>query len=158
LAASGTVHTPLLQGMLAEPFFDRPPPKSTGRDLFNEAWLQQRLAALPAVAAAADVQATLAELTVRSVTAALLQHAPRTSRLVVCGGGAFNAHLMARLAALLPGVRVVPSADEGVPPEQVEALAFAWLAHQHVRGLPGNLQAVTGARGARVLGARYPAG
>jgi anhydro-N-acetylmuramic acid kinase len=157
-AASGTVHTPLLQGMLAEPFFDRPPPKSTGRDLFNEAWLQQRLAALPAVAAAADVQATLAELTVRSVTAALLQHAPRTSRLVVCGGGAFNAHLMARLAALLPGVRVVPSADEGVPPEQVEALAFAWLAHQHVRGLPGNLQAVTGARGARVLGARYPAG
>jgi anhydro-N-acetylmuramic acid kinase len=157
-AASGTVHAPLLQRLLAEPYFDRPPPKSTGRDLFNEAWLQQRLSALPAVAAAPDVQATLAELTVQSVVNALLEHAPRTTRLIVCGGGAFNAHLMARLTALLPGVRVGSSADHGVPPDQVEALAFAWLAHQHVKGLAGNLQAVTGARGARVLGGRYPAG
>ena len=156
-AAGGTMNAPLLQRMLADPFFDRPPPKSTGRDLFNESWLQRHLATLPAAALAADVQSTLAELTARSVTAALLKHAPRTTRLIVCGGGAFNTHLMSRIAVLLPSVRVGTSAEEGVPPDQVEALAFAWLAHQHVEGLPGNLQAVTGARGPRVLGARYPA-
>jgi anhydro-N-acetylmuramic acid kinase len=157
-AASGTVHESLLQRLLAEPFFDRPPPKSTGRDLFSDEWLRRRLDELPAAVAAVDVQATLAELTARTVVRALLEHGPGTTRLVVCGGGALNAHLMARLAACLPYVQVCTSAARGVPPDQVEPLAFAWLACQHVQGLPGNLQAVTGARGPRVLGARYPAG
>ncbi|MBI3367760.1 MAG: anhydro-N-acetylmuramic acid kinase, partial [Burkholderiales bacterium] len=105
----------------------------------------------------ADVQATLAELSVRAATDALLRHAPRTSRLLVCGGGALNGHLMHRLATRLPGVTVQSSADQGLPPLQVEAAAFAWLARAHMDKRPGNRPEVTGAQGLRVLGALYPA-
>jgi anhydro-N-acetylmuramic acid kinase len=87
----------------------------------------------------------------------LRRHAPLTAQLLVCGGGAFNRHLMQRLSALLPGVAISSTATQGVPPDQVEALAFAWLAHAYTQRLPGNLPAVTGARGPRVLGAWYPA-
>lgn len=154
-AAGGRVDPALLTQWLAEPFFALPPPKSTGRDLFHRGWLQARLpaAALPAQ----DVMATLAELTARSAADALRREAPATARLVVCGGGAFNAHLMARLAALLPGVAVQGSGSAGVPPDQVEALAFAWLAWAFDERRAGNLVAVTGAAGPRVLGALYPA-
>lgn len=153
-AAGGRVDPALLQAMLAEPFFARTPPKSTGRDLFNESWL----AAMPLGSVAPqDVMATLAELTARGASEALARHAPATTRLVVCGGGAFNGHLMARLAALLPRARVVSSATLGVPPDQVEAIAFAWLAHAHRERMAGNRVAVTGARGERVLGAFHPA-
>ena len=78
--------------------------------------------------------------------------------LLVCGGGAFNAHLMRRLCALLPGTSVQSTATLGMPPQQVEALAFAWLAQAFVLRQPGNMASVTGARGPRVLGALYPAG
>ncbi|MGE4242217.1 MAG: anhydro-N-acetylmuramic acid kinase [Ramlibacter sp.] len=153
-AASGHVVRPLLQAMRGEPFFALPPPKSTGRDLFNRPWLEQHL--LAAVAARArDVQATLAELT----ALACAHDAARydLARLIVCGGGALNTHLMNRLADLLPGVAVVASDDAGVPPLQVEALAFAWLARKAVRREKLELTTTTGARGARVLGAIYPA-
>ncbi len=153
-AASGRVDAALLARLLAEPFFALPPPKSTGRDLFNADWLAPQLSGS---LNPADVMATLAELTVRAAVEALQRHAPATQALVVCGGGAFNAHLMARLAALLPGVQVESSAQAGVPPEQVEALAFAWLARAFCERRPGNLAAVTGAAGPRVLGALYPA-
>jgi anhydro-N-acetylmuramic acid kinase len=154
-AAGGRVDEALLAAWLADPFFARRPPKSTGRELFDEAWLLRPSAVqrLPA----RDVMATLAELSARAAADALRQQAPATARLLVCGGGAHNAHLMRRLAALLPGVAVASTAAAGVPPEQVEALAFAWLAQRFVRRLPGNLPAVTGARGPRVLGALYPA-
>jgi len=157
-AASGRVDDTLLRILLAEPFLHRPPPKSTGRDLFNAPWLEQALRRSAAVPAAADVQATLAEFSVRAAAGALLAHAPATSRLLVCGGGALNGFLMRRLAVCLPGVAVRSTETAGVPPLQVEAMAFAWLAQAHVMRRPGNLPAVTGARAARVLGALYPAG
>jgi anhydro-N-acetylmuramic acid kinase len=155
-AASGQIEPQLLGVMLAEPFFARAAPKSTGRDLFDAAWLDARLAGtnLPA----ADVMATLAELTARSVCDALARDARGLEALLVCGGGAYNDHLMQRLRSLLGvGVAVSSSDADGVPPDQVEALAFAWLAWTFVARRPGNLPAVTGARGARILGALYPA-
>lgn len=164
-AARGTVDNTLLRMLLAEPFFSRHPPKSTGRDLFDSRWLETHLRDAPR--RAEDVLATLAELTARSAVNALHEHAPQTTALLVCGGGAFNGHLMGRLASLLqapsPIARAVSTtvcstAAHGVPPDQVEALAFAWLAARHLARQPGSLPAVTGARGPRVLGALYPAG
>jgi len=157
-AASGRVHEDLLRRMLAEPFLSRQPPKSTGRDLFNAEWLDRALGDISGPVAPADVQATLAEFTARAASDALKTHAPATLRLLVCGGGAFNSHVMRRLATLAPGAVVQSTAEFGVPPEQVEALAFAWLARAFVLRQPGNLAAVTGARGPRILGALYPAG
>lgn len=161
-AASGRVDAALLARALAEPYFARPAPKSTGRDHFDAAWLDALLAGGGApLPSAQDVQATLLALTVASVSAPLRQWAPATTapgrRLIVCGGGAFNGALMRALDAALPGWIVTSSAAAGLPPQQVEATAFAWLARAHLRGEPGNLPAVTGARGPRVLGAFYPA-
>jgi anhydro-N-acetylmuramic acid kinase len=153
-AASGRVIEPLLSALLAEPFFRLPPPKSTGRDLFHLDWLQRHL---QGGEAPADVQATLAELSVRGVVDALQQHAATTQRLLVCGGGAHNTHLLQRLQALLPGVAVETTAAHGLEPTLVEAVAFAWLARAFVERRPGNRAEVTGAAGPRVLGALYPA-
>lgn len=155
-AASGAVQPELLERFLAHPYFALQPPKSTGRDLFNRSWLDAHLAHHPATAPA-DVQATLAELAARTCASALLGYGADASELLVCGGGAFNAHLMRRLAALLPGVRVMPSSERGLPPQQVEGAAFAWLARQTLLRTKLDLQSTTGAKGARVLGAVYPA-
>jgi anhydro-N-acetylmuramic acid kinase len=157
-AASGAVNARLLQQMLAEPYFSRTPPKSTGRDLFHLGWLDAQLARAGSTIAPADVQATLAELTARAAADALLQQLPGARRLIVAGGGAFNAHLMARLAALLPGMQVQSSDALGLPAQQVEAVAFAWLAREFVQRRCGNRADVTGAAGLRVLGCLYPAG
>ncbi|MEP7281652.1 MAG: anhydro-N-acetylmuramic acid kinase [Rubrivivax sp.] len=156
-AAAGTPDAALLAELLADPYFDLAPPKSTGRDLFHARWLKQRLDRRGQGLDAQTVQATLLALTVHSSVEALLRTAPTTAVLRVAGGGAFNGALMRALAAELPGVDVASSAAEGVPPDQVEALAFAWLAHAFIEGRPGNLPSVTGARGARRLGALYPA-
>lgn len=156
-AASGRVDMPLLQRLLAEPFLQLPPPKSTGRDLFNGSWLDRALQQTPHAVSPPDVQATLAEFSAHAAVDALLKHGSTSRELLVCGGGAFNAHLMGRLAALLPECRVRSTAERGMPPEQVEALAFAWLAAAFVSRRPGNVPEVTGARGPRVLGALYPA-
>lgn len=153
-AASGTPLPGLVDALLQEPFFALAPPKSTGRDLFHLDWLAPRL---DPRWAAADVQASLAELTVESVALSLERQAVDIGRLFVCGGGARNGHLMRRLAARLPGVPVTTTAALGVPVDQVEAAAFAWLAKRFVTRQPGNLPDVTGARGPRVLGALYPA-
>ncbi|PPE70475.1 anhydro-N-acetylmuramic acid kinase [Caldimonas thermodepolymerans] len=155
-AAGGQAVPSLLDALLQEPWLALPPPKSTGRDLFNESWLEARLGAAPDTSPA-DVQATLCEFTACAVVRHLQRHAPGVAELVVCGGGARNGHLMARLAARLPGVQVVDSGRRGLPPLQVEAAAFAWLARQRVLGAPGNLPAVTGAAGERVLGALHAA-
>ncbi|WP_370680937.1 anhydro-N-acetylmuramic acid kinase [Comamonas sp. GB3 AK4-5] len=158
-AASGRVLPALLQRLLNQPFFAQQPPKSTGRDLFHADWLAAHLAALPEAAQAAlvDIQATLTELTAASCADAVHRWGRSGRRLLVCGGGALNSHLMQRIATLLPGVAVGSTAERGLPPLEVEAAAFAWLARQCLHGLPGNLPAVTGARGPRVLGAIYPA-
>lgn len=155
-AASGQVLPALLQALQAEPYLQLPPPKSTGRDLFNPAWLGARLAAF-ATAAPADVQATLTELTASACAMDAMRYGNKSATLIVCGGGALNGHLMRRLAALLPGWAVASSEAHGLPPLQVEAAAFAWLAHRAVERQPGNLASVTGAAGPRVLGAIYPA-
>jgi anhydro-N-acetylmuramic acid kinase len=156
-AAGGRVLPTLLAGLLAEPYFALPAPKSTGRDLFNMAWLEQHLSRAAAGLPAQDVQATLADLTVESVARSIEHASPQASSVYVCGGGARNGHVMRRLAARLPRVRVETTDALGVPVDQVEAAAFAWLAHRFVERLPGNLPAVTGARGERLLGALYPA-
>ena len=154
--ATGSVIDPLLQAMLAEPFLHQAPPKSTGRDLFHPTWLAQQLSEY-VNAAAADVQATLTEFTARACVNDVLRHAADATELIVCGGGALNGLLMQRLQAGLPHVRVLSSADRGMPPLQVEAAAFAWLARQAMLGRPGNLPKVTGAQGARILGGVFKA-
>ena len=156
-AASGSVLPALLQQLLDEPFLQQPPPKSTGRDLFSLDWMQQVLGTLPVDTRPEDVQATLTEFTARACADAALRWGREATQLLVCGGGALNGHLMARISALLPGMQVQSTTASGLPPLQVEATAFAWLARQTLRGLPGNLARVTGARGPRVLGAIYPA-
>ncbi|EZP57845.1 anhydro-N-acetylmuramic acid kinase [Delftia sp. RIT313] len=159
-AATGQVLPALLDRLLAEPFLQQPPPKSTGRDLFHADWLAGHLSASATSAAdarPADVQATLTEFTARACAGAVQRFGRGGGELLVCGGGAFNTQLMQRIAALLPGVAVDTTAARGLPPQQVEAAAFAWLARQALLGLPGNLPAVTGARGPRILGAIHPA-
>jgi anhydro-N-acetylmuramic acid kinase len=152
-AAAGRVIPGLLQQLLAEPYFALAPPKSTGRDLFNEAWLRK---ALRGGEDAQAVQATLLELTAHSVAAAARSFCPGARRVIVCGGGVKNDALMRRLAQLVAPAALEPSGRHGIDPQQVEAAAFAWLAKQALEGKAGNLPSVTGARGARVLGAIYP--
>lgn len=159
-AASGTVLPGLLSAMMAEPFLQRHPPKSTGRDLFNAQWLEVRLAAHTATQGApkaADVQATLTEFTALACALALQGAMPQCATLAVCGGGAYNLHLMQRLQHHLADCAVQSSSRLGLPPLQVEAAAFAWLARQCILGLTASLPKVTGALGARILGAVYPA-
>jgi anhydro-N-acetylmuramic acid kinase len=158
-AAQGQVQPALLQRLLDEPYFAKRGIKSTGRDLFHADWLAHRLQGfdhLPAV----DVQATLVQLTARSI-ADNTNHLPwgetPMREVLVCGGGAYNRTLMAALKHLLPHCTVQTTAAQGWPVSLVEAAAFAWLARQTMEGMPGNLPEVTGAQGPRILGAVYPA-
>jgi anhydro-N-acetylmuramic acid kinase len=155
-AATGSVHAGLLEALLQEPYFMQLAPKSTGRDLFNIDWLDRRLEGFRLVSSV-DVQATLTELTAVTCANDVRLYAANSERLIVCGGGAFNAHLIDRLQAHLPLVSVRSSDVSGLPPQQVEAAAFAWLAHKAVHRKSASLKSVTGARGARILGAVYPA-
>jgi anhydro-N-acetylmuramic acid kinase len=156
-AASGQVHEALLKAMLAEPYFALPAPKSTGRDLFHATWLSHLLQQFPAIKPV-DVQATLCELTASSCAADVLQCGANSERLIVCGGGALNGQLMRRLQAHSPSIQVGSSQQEGLPPLQVEATAFAWLARKTVLRETASLPKVTGAQGARILGALYASG
>lgn len=153
-AAQGTVLPELLERLLAHEFFDRLPPKSTGRDLFN---LKNLETALAGNERPVDVQATLCELTATAIARALTVHCADAREVYLCGGGARNDVLHKRLAALLPARRVAVTDELGIAAESVEAAAFAWLAHRALAGEAGNLPQVTGARGLRVLGAIYPA-
>ncbi len=159
-AASGQLNQRLLNALLDEPFFEAPPPKSTGRDLFNPAWLDAKLQPFADVSPA-DVQATLVALTAVTVAREIERHASDVRAVYVCGGGARNPVLMKGIqdaleASGVRGVPVLTTEALGVPPHQVEPLAFAWLAMRCVAREPGNLGAVTGAAGERVLGAIYP--
>ena len=154
-AASGQVIPALLNALLAEPYLHAPAPKSTGRDLFNPTWLAQHLVQ-HRDAPPADVQATLCEYTAQACAHDVHRYAASARELIVCGGGALNQFLMQRLAANLPGVIVSSSETHGLPPLQVEAAAFAWLAYKAVHRETASLKSVTGAQGARVLGAIYP--
>jgi anhydro-N-acetylmuramic acid kinase len=155
-ASTGKVIPALLDVLLADPFFSASPPKSTHRDKFNLQWLEERLRAAGSKEEAQDVQATLVALTARTIADAVRGYAPDAEEILVCGGGANNAALMRDLASELRPRKIGTTGDEGVAVEQVEALAFAWLAREALAGRPGNLPMVTGAKGPRVLGAIYP--
>jgi anhydro-N-acetylmuramic acid kinase len=159
-AASGRVHAGLLRHWLADAYFARAAPKSTGREHFNAAWIEQGLAAMSAgPVVPVDVQATLTELTAVTVAQALIASGTAWARLWVCGGGAHNQHLLARLQHHLVGVAVAPSSQAGWPVDQVEAAAFAWLARARMLGEPNTRTTVTGARSASCAGSwrrRWP--
>ena len=153
-AASGSVNRELLSLLLDDPFFSRTPPKSADRQDFQRAWLQQALTRHPSVTAA-DVQATLCELTARSIVNAIGEHGGGTQRVLVCGGGIHNKQLLARLESLLSPVVVESTACHGLEPDWVEAVALAWLAKRALQGRAGNVPTVTGADEEVVLGGVY---
>lgn len=159
-AEQGRVLPELLGWLMQEPYLHRAPPKSTGRDLFSLGWLKERLTTMPVAAtmAAVDVQSTLTEFTARTVATDVLRYMPQARRLLVCGGGAMNSHLMRQLTARLPAMNVLPiQAVSSMDPMHVEAAAFAWLAWCYFERQNSNCIDVTGAVGQRVLGALYPA-
>lgn len=153
-AGSGTVLPDLLQQFLDDPYFADQPPKSTGTEYFSPAWLDNHLAAMK-TRSAEDVQATLLELTAGSITNAIRAHAPATESVYVCGGGVHNAVLLNRIRTLLAPVAVESTATQGIPPDWMEAMAFAWLAQQTLANKPGNLPSATGAKHPVILGGIY---
>lgn len=153
-AAAGKVLPDLLEKFYADDFFASPPPKSTGRDLFDFSWLERHL---QGGESPEDVQCTLLQLTALSIVSAINQYYPATDEVYLCGGGAHNRVLFNTLKKQLSGRRVALTDELGVPADWVEAYAFAWLAQQTICGQTGNVPSVTGAKGKRVLGAIYPA-
>ena len=155
-ASQGSVHEPLLGLMLADPYFEQPPPKSTGFEYFNGGWVRSKIAALGTTTVQPpDVQATLSELSARTIATSILRFAPDIDEVLVCGGGVHNTDMMQRLRSYLSGVVVTSTEETGLHPDWVEAAAFAWLAKRCLEGKPGNLPEVTGASGLEVLGAIY---
>ncbi len=159
-ALQGKVNKVLLEKMLADAFFTKAPPKSTGRDDFHLAWLQEKIVSDNYLSE--DVQATLLHLTAHSALEALARYAPQTQKLIICGGGAKNNALMnlfkVKAQDLFKNALEIATSDTaGIDPQLVEGLAFAWLAWAHKEKRPANLPAVTGAKGPRILGACYPA-
>ncbi|HEV8645887.1 MAG TPA: anhydro-N-acetylmuramic acid kinase [Burkholderiales bacterium] len=152
-AQSGRPDDKLLNTLLTHDFFSRKPPKSTGRETFHLPWVEQYLTGRERPA---DVQATLLALTATSIARGVRSYCGGTREVYLCGGGAQNGALIAVLKAMLPGVLIARTDELGVGADWVEACAFAWLAHQALQRRPGNLPAVTGARGPRILGAIYP--
>jgi anhydro-N-acetylmuramic acid kinase len=155
-ARSGTVSEPLLGEMLSDPYFDLLPPKSTGFEYFNGAWVRSRLSSIDnASLVAADIQATLAELSARTIAKSILRYSPDIEEVLVCGGGVHNTDLMQRLRSYLSGTQVTSTDAFGLHPDWVEAAAFAWLAKRCLEKKPGNIPEVTGANSAEVLGAVF---
>ena len=153
-AASGNCNSALLEKLLQDPYFSRPYPKSTGKEYFNLEWLNTHFQDdIPAQ----DIQATLLELTAFSIQQSIIEATPEVDEVFICGGGAKNSALMNRLSTLMGRVSVEKTDTLGIDADWVEAIAFAWLARQTMKGLPGNLPSATGADGFRVLGAIYSA-
>jgi anhydro-N-acetylmuramic acid kinase len=154
-ARSGTINTELLKRMLDDDYFAKKPPKSTGREYFNLAWLENFNLADHAVE---DIQATLCALTARSIARAVNDYANETTELYACGGGVHNTFLMQQLEQALPGIKVTSTEALGLSPDWIEAAAFAWLARQTISNATGNIVSVTGAKRAVPLGGIYRAG
>ncbi|HET6726059.1 MAG TPA: anhydro-N-acetylmuramic acid kinase [Gammaproteobacteria bacterium] len=155
-ALAGNRCDTLLDALLEDDYFRRPPPKSSGPEHFNLAWVEAARASLAGEPTPADVQATLVALTATTVADALRAHAPAVRKLYVCGGGVHNPSLMDALRGALPEVAAAPTDALGIDPDYVEAMAFAWLAYRTLAGEPGNLPAVTGAHEETVLGTICP--
>ena len=156
-AASGQINKSLLNQLMTDEYFDRIPPKSTGREKFNLGWLEEQLTAYGKEIAAEDVQATLCELTAVSITVDIRQHAPETEEVIICGGGTRNVQLMKRLREHMDPIEVKISDDLGFPADWIEAMAFAWLARETLANRPGNVPGVTGASHPVILGGIYQA-
>lgn len=154
-ASQGRVNQPLLKSLLAEPYFNAPPPKSTGRELFNLNWLEKKLHITNEKISAADVQATLIELTARSISESIQKHFNSFNEVYICGGGAYNSFLMQQLEAILHPRIIASTQSLGMDPRWVESSAFAWLAKQTMERKSGNLPSVTGASNGVILGAVY---
>ena len=158
-AGSGSIHAPLLAIMLDDPYFELPPPKSTGFEYFNNGWIHSKIASLgDQQVCSIDVQTTLAELTAKTIATSVLSHARDIDDVLVCGGGAHNSYLMSRLRSYLSGVAVTTTDEHGLHPDWVEAAAFAWLAKRRLTNDPSSLPEVTGASSGQVLGAVYSGG
>ncbi|MBF2758776.1 MAG: anhydro-N-acetylmuramic acid kinase [Ectothiorhodospiraceae bacterium AqS1] len=156
LARSGDIIVPLLEALLNDAYFERRPPKSSGREYFNSAWLLHRIGDQEALRGQ-DILCTLCELTVQSAAQAIERFAPQIEELYLCGGGAQNPLILERLAKRLPRLRIETTEGLGIHPEWVEAVAFAWLAMRTLTGKSGNAPEMTGAKGERILGGIYRA-
>lgn len=154
-AASGRVDAALLERLLQDAYFQASPPKSTGTEYFNLHWLERSLKRHKGRLIRKNVQTTLCELTAVSIVEAIRRHAPAAQEVLVCGGGAHNLALMFRLQLLLGETQLKSTEDYGLPPQWIEAMAFAWLAHETLAGRPGNLPSVTGAEKPVLLGGIY---
>ena len=155
-SAQGKVVEELLSEMLRHPYFAMSGPRSSGKEAFNLGWVDQCLLSHPGLDAA-DVQATLAELTAATIALAISNSGIDVTEVYICGGGAHNGDLMRRLQRRLAPARLAETTSIGMDPDWVEAVTFAWLAHRTLDGLAGNAPVVTGARGPRILGGVYPA-
>lgn len=153
--ASGVIDQELLDSLLAEPYFDRDFPKSTGPDYFNLDWLQQRMPQELGHYRTQDVQATLVELTALSIAKAIQQLKVHSGKIYICGGGVHNHHLLSRINSALPEFELSSTSDLGVPPDWVEAAGFAWLGYCNLKQLTSNLPSVTGASKKLVLGEQF---
>lgn len=155
-ARQGTVNQEWLKHLLGDPYFSRPAPKSTGREYFNMNWLEQTLNNTHI--SPADVQSTLCTLTATSIMQSIQTHAPATQRLIVCGGGVHNPLIMQALKDHSLNITVSSSAEVGVEPDHVEAIAFAWMARNTLHHHNSSVASVTGARSDTILGGIYPGG
>ncbi len=155
-AASGEINQQLLNSMLSDPYFKLPPPKSTGREYFNQSFLTQHLNQVPQPISNEDVQATLSELTARSIVDAIHRYAGKTIEVFICGGGMNNNHLISRLRSLNGTIEWKSTAESGIKPENMEAVAFAWFAKQTFERKPLELITITGGKYSRIAGAIYP--
>jgi anhydro-N-acetylmuramic acid kinase len=153
-AKEGKIIKTLLDIFFKDAYFEKTAPKSTGRDHFNEAWLNKHL---QKSYSRQDIHRTLLELTALSIAKAIDSHDANITEIYLCGGGALNSFLVERLKALMPKIKIQPTDLLGIPTQYVEAAAFAWLAKQMLFSKQGNLPEVTGAKGLRILGALYPA-
>ncbi len=153
-AESGETIPALLEELMSFKFFSVPPPKSTGREVFNLTWLEKHLSGNESTE---DVQATLLQLTSRAITDTILKWFPDTTEVYLCGGGARNIALTSRIQISLPGKKVAPTDVLGINADWLEAFAFAWLAKQNIQGVPSSIPSVTNAKGERILGAVYQA-
>jgi len=153
-AASGHVCKALLSHLKKDTYFQHPPPKSTGKEYFSARWLEQKISSFNDLQAA-DIQATLCQLTADSISEAIAEYGSECQKIILCGGGSHNHHLKTLLRQNLN--RSIETSDTyGIAPDQVEAIAFAWLARQTIHRLPGNLCSATGAKKPVVLGGIYP--
>lgn len=152
--SSGKVNHALLSHLLDDPYFRQVPPKSTGKEYFSSVWLQQKIAPFGS-SKPEDIQATLCQLSADSIADAILGYASDSRRVLVCGGGIHNRELIRKLEIRLP-MTIVSTAEFGIDPDHVEAVAFAWLAKQTLQHNPGNLCTVTGAKRPTILGGIYP--